>query len=30
MKMTELGDVVLKEHYLHHSDKPFFVGLSTT
>ncbi|MEK7192791.1 MAG: nucleoside-diphosphate kinase [Patescibacteria group bacterium] len=28
MKMTELGDVVLKEHYLHHSDKPFFVGLS--
>ncbi|MEK9152157.1 MAG: nucleoside-diphosphate kinase [Patescibacteria group bacterium] len=27
MKMMQLGDVVLEEHYAHHKDKPFFAGL---
>lgn len=24
MKMMELGDVIIEEHYAHHKDKPFF------
>ena len=27
MKMMELGDVILEEHYVHHKDKPFFKTL---
>ena len=27
MKMMQLGDVVLDEHYSHHKEKPFFAGL---
>jgi nucleoside-diphosphate kinase len=27
MKMVQLGDVLLDEHYAHHKDKPFFAGL---
>jgi len=27
LKMMELGDVILEEHYAHHVDKPFFKGL---
>ena len=27
MKMMQLGDVVLDEHYSHHKGKPFFAGL---
>ena len=28
MKMTRLNEEVLKEHYAHHAEKPFFRGLS--
>lgn len=27
LKMTQLSDVLLEEHYAHHKDKPFFDGL---
>jgi len=27
MKMAQLGDVTLEEHYAHHKEKPFFAGL---
>lgn len=27
MKMMQLQDVLLEEHYSHHKDKPFFAGL---
>lgn len=27
LKMMELGDVIIEEHYIHHKDKPFFAGL---
>jgi len=27
LKMMQLGDVILDEHYAHHKDKPFFGGL---
>lgn len=27
LKMMQLGDVLLDEHYAHHKDKPFFAGL---
>ncbi|MBI4457659.1 nucleoside-diphosphate kinase [Candidatus Uhrbacteria bacterium] len=27
MKMMQLGDLVVTEHYAHHQDKPFFGGL---
>jgi len=27
LKMVELGDVILEEHYSHHVDKPFFHSL---
>lgn len=27
MKMTQLEDVLLEEHYIHHKDKPFFESL---
>ena len=27
LKMMALNDVLLTEHYMHHKDKPFFVGL---
>ncbi|MFC1594882.1 nucleoside-diphosphate kinase [Patescibacteria group bacterium] len=27
MKMMNLDDVLLEEHYIHHKDKPFFDGL---
>jgi len=26
-KMMKLSDIILKEHYVHHADKPFFAGL---
>ena len=28
MKMMRLDEVILKEHYAHHADKPFFVNLA--
>jgi nucleoside-diphosphate kinase len=28
LKMMQLDDVLLREHYLHHVDRPFFKGLS--
>jgi nucleoside-diphosphate kinase len=28
MKMMHLDEVILKEHYAHHKDKPFFKGLA--
>jgi nucleoside-diphosphate kinase len=27
LKMIELADVLVEEHYMHHKDKPFFGGL---
>ncbi len=27
LKLTQLTDAVLQEHYAHHADKPFFAGL---
>lgn len=27
LKMIQLDDILLEEHYLHHKDKPFFEGL---
>jgi nucleoside-diphosphate kinase len=27
IKMMQLGDAILKEHYIHHKDKPFFNDL---
>lgn len=29
LKMTQLSDVILDEHYAHHKDKPFFQGLKS-
>jgi nucleoside-diphosphate kinase len=29
LKMMQLSDVVLDEHYAHHKDKPFFQGLKS-
>jgi len=29
MKMMELDDLKLEEHYAHHKDKPFFEGIKT-
>lgn len=27
LKMIQLSDIILEEHYIHHKDKPFFEGL---
>lgn len=27
LKMTQLSDAILQDHYAHHADKPFFAGL---
>ena len=29
MKMSQLGDVILEEHYAHKKDKPFFAGIKS-
>ena len=29
MKMLSIGDALIREHYSHHTDKPFFIDLKT-